>query len=168
VTFNSLAAGASVTVALTAALECSLPDGTAVVNTATVSSATPDLNPGNNQATASVLASNPPPLISGERVDKPALWPPNHRMEDVTVSYDVTDNCGTPAVALVVTSNEPADGTGDGDTAPDWEVLDAHRVRLRAERSGGGAGRTYTITITATDSAGGSSSRTVTVSVPHN
>ena len=25
------------------------------------------------------------------------------------------------------------DGTGDGDTAPDWEVLDPHHVRLRAE-----------------------------------
>ena len=57
---------------------------------------------------------------------------------------------------------------GDGDTAPDWEILDAHHVRLRAERGGAGAGRIYTIGITATDSGGGSSIQQVMVTVPHN
>jgi len=58
-------------------------------------------------------------------------------------------------------------GTGDGDTSPDWEIVDAHHVRLRAERSGAGSGRIYTITITATDSRGNVSSQIVSVSVAH-
>jgi uncharacterized repeat protein (TIGR01451 family) len=168
VTISSLSAGASITITLVAAVECSLTDGTAISNTAAVNSSTPDLNPDNNSATTSVLASNPPPVISGAAVDRPMLWPPNHQMVDVTVSYNVTDNCGATATELTVTSNEPVNGKGDGNTSPDWEILDAHHVRLRAERSGNGNGRIYTITITATDSAGGSSSQTVTVTVPHN
>jgi hypothetical protein len=89
-------------------------------------------------------------------------------MVDVTVSYAATDNCGTVSAALGVTSSEPVDGAGDGNTAPDWEVLDEHHVRLRAERSGQGGGRVYTITITAADSHGNASSQAVTVRVPHN
>jgi uncharacterized repeat protein (TIGR01451 family) len=168
VTINSLAAGSAITVTLVAEVDCSVVDGTAISNTATVSASTPDPNPGNNSTTASVLASNPPPVISNASVDRPVLWPPNHKMIDVMVSYDVTDNCGAITTELTVTSNEPVNDKGDGDTSPDWEVLDEHHVRLRAERSATGNGRIYTITITATDSAGGSSSQTVTVTVPHN
>ena len=75
---------------------------------------------------------------------------------------------GAVGAVLGVTSNEPAGGAGDGNTAPDWEVLDAHHVLLRAERSGQGGGRVYTITITAADSHGNASSQAVTVRVPHN
>jgi hypothetical protein len=88
-------------------------------------------------------------------------------MVDVMVNYAAADNCAAVSTALSVESNEPVDGTGDGDTAPDWEVIDAHHVRLRAERAGKGRGRTYTITITATDSHGNASSQAVTVHVPH-
>jgi uncharacterized repeat protein (TIGR01451 family) len=168
VTVNSLAAGGSITINLVAAVECSLTDGTAISNTATVTAATPDDNPNNNSATSSVLASNPPPMISNAAADPSVLWPPNHKMIDVTVSYDVTDNCGGVITKLEVASNELVDGDGDGDTSVDWEVLDEHHVRLRAERSGEDNERIYTITITAMDSAGGSSSQTVTVTVPHN
>src|SRR5262249_22828657 len=34
-----------------------------------------------------------PPEITNASVDKPVLWPPNHRLVDVTVDYNVTDNC---------------------------------------------------------------------------
>jgi hypothetical protein len=88
---------------------------------------------------------------------------------DVTVNYNVTDNCPLPAnsCTLTVTSNEPVNGTGDGNTSPDWIILDAHHVQLRAERAGTGNGRIYTIGITCIDSGGNSSHQTVTVSVPH-
>src|SRR5207249_10235787 len=58
-------------------------------------------------------------------------------------------------------------GRGDGDTSPDWIVLDDPHVLLRVERAGNGNGRIYTITITCVDSGGNSSSEQVEVMVPH-
>jgi len=69
---------------------------------------------------------------------------------------------------LSVSSNEAVNGSGDGNTATDWLVVDAHHVQLRAERSGNGAGRIYTITLTCTDAAGNKTVRTSTVLVAHN
>lgn len=112
------------------------------------------------------VADTTPPVITEVSVDKPILSVPNHKMVAVTVSYNATDNCGPVTTFLSVTSNESVNGIGDGDTAPDWEIVDAHHVLLRAERSGTTSGRVYTITITGVDSAGNSSSATVTVEVP--
>jgi hypothetical protein len=109
--------------------------------------------------------SQVPPTISNVSATPSTLWPPNHKLVAVTVNYTVADNNGPVSATLSVTSNEPVNGLGDGDTAPDWEIVDAHHLRLRAERAGSGNGRIYTITITATGS-GGSVSRQVTVSVP--
>ncbi|HEY9281902.1 MAG TPA: M36 family metallopeptidase [Pyrinomonadaceae bacterium] len=110
------------------------------------------------------------PSIGGGAVSRPSLWPANHKMVDVAVNYTVGDNCtaaGAITRSLGVASNEPVNGTGDGDTAPDWQVVGPNLVRLRAERSGNGSGRIYTITIKATDAHGNSSSKDVFVSVPH-
>jgi hypothetical protein len=93
------------------------------------------------------------------------LWSPNHKMEDIMVNYDAADNCEVNC-SLTVVSNEPDNGLGDGDMPNDIEILDAHRVRLRSERSGKGSGRIYTITITCTDNTGNSITKTVTVTVP--
>lgn len=114
-------------------------------------------------------ACSTPPGIAGATASPAVLWPPNHRMVDVRIPYTAADGCAPAAVprcALSVSSNEPAAGTGDGDTAPDWQVVDEHRVRLRAERAGHGNGRIYTVTITCTNNTGASSIRRVTVQVP--
>lgn len=108
------------------------------------------------------------PSIAGLSVDKPVLGPVNHKMVDVMVSYTPVDRCGTVTGTLSVSSNEPENGSDDGNTAPDWEILDGHRLRLRAERSGEGTGRVYTITVTLTDSCGLVTTDQVTVSVPLN
>ncbi|HET9529122.1 MAG TPA: hypothetical protein VFQ92_02130, partial [Blastocatellia bacterium] len=114
-------------------------------------------------------ADTMPPSITAVSVDKPVLWPPDHRLVTVTVNYQVSDNeDASPDCTLSVASNEPINGTGDGDTAPDWEVEDAHHVRLRAERAGKGEGRVYRITITCTDNSNNASSETVMVRVPKN
>ena len=52
---------------------------------------------------------------------------------------------------IAVTSNEPDNGLGDGDTAGDIQVTGNLTVNLRAERGGNGNGRTYTITVEAKD-----------------
>ncbi len=117
-----------------------------------------------------LVKDNTPPTITDVGVDKPVLWPPNHKLVTVMVNYTATDDLTLSAditCSLSVTSNEPINGTGDGDTAPDWIILDAHHLQLRAERAGNGNGRIYTITITCKDAAGNTSTRTVAVSVPH-
>lgn len=111
------------------------------------------------------------PPVSSVTATPNSLWPPNHKMHDVTLTYAVgADNCGGAVSCVVsgVTSNEPVNGTGDGDTAPDWEIVSPTKVRLRAERAGGGTGRIYTITVRCTDARGNHTFRQTTVSVPHN
>ncbi len=104
------------------------------------------------------------PVLSQPTTNPSTLWPPNHQMEDVTVNYTVTDNCPLTCT-LSVTSNEAIDGLGDGDTAPDWFVVDDHHVQLRSERSGKGNGRIYTITTSCTDGTH-TVTKTSTVLVP--
>jgi hypothetical protein len=111
---------------------------------------------------------NTPPQITGLTVSQQTLWPPNHTMRDITVSYGVNDNCTTPNTTLTITSNEPVNGTGDGDTDPDWQILDNHHIRLRAERAANGNGRIYTITITTDDGCNAPVSQSIRVMVAHN
>jgi uncharacterized lipoprotein YddW (UPF0748 family) len=137
--------------------------GTSVVNW-TVS------DESGNSATFSytvVVSDNEAPVISNVTASETTLFPPNHKMRNVTIQYTATDNCGAVTTALSVSSNEPEYGTGSGDTGPDWQVLNNHVVKLRAERAGSGSDRVYTITITATDAGGNKSTSVVTVTVPH-
>ena len=107
-----------------------------------------------------------PPVVSEASVNPTLLWPPDHRMVPVSLSYTASGWCGSVNCSLLVTSNEPANGAGDGDAEPDAQVVDAQNVLLRAERSALGTGRIYKITITCTDAAGQRGQRTVKVTVP--
>ncbi|HWJ90796.1 MAG TPA: T9SS type A sorting domain-containing protein [Flavisolibacter sp.] len=108
------------------------------------------------------------PKITNVSANPNTLWPPNHKMRDVMVNYNVSENCAGPVnCQLTVSSNEPVNGIGDGNTAPDWIVLDAHRVQLRSERAGPLNGRVYTITIGCTDPRNNASVAMTTVTVPH-
>ncbi|HSE24983.1 MAG TPA: PKD domain-containing protein, partial [Pyrinomonadaceae bacterium] len=143
--------------------------GTIISNTATASSDFPDDVPGNNSKTATTTVDPNPPTVSGLAADPASLWPKNHKMRDVTINYTATDSCGGVNCQITnITSNEPVEGSGDGDTSPDWEFVDEHHVRLRAESAGGSVGRTYTITVTCTDGAGNATTKTVEVHVGHN
>lgn len=84
------------------------------------------------------------------------LWPPNHTMHLVASGISASDVCCDGVTLVVeVTSNEPVNAKGDGDTDSDWDVVDngdgTFDVWVRAERAGKGSGRVYTITATATD-----------------
>jgi hypothetical protein len=107
---------------------------------------------------AVTVIDNTLPVISNMVASPSTLWPPNREMVDVTVSYQAADNCAILGTKLSVSSNEP--------DAVDWEVLDAHRVRLRAKRAARQGARLYTITITAWDVHGNVSSQNVIVRVP--
>jgi uncharacterized repeat protein (TIGR01451 family) len=142
---------------------------TIISNTATASSDFPDDVPGNNSKTATTTVDPTPPSVTSPTADPAFLFPKNHKMQDVTINYTATDSCGGVNCQITnITSNEPVEGTGDGDTSPDWEFVDEHHVRLRAESAGGSTGRTYTITVTCTDGAGNSTTKSVEVHVGHN
>jgi hypothetical protein len=70
-----------------------------------------------------------------------------------------------------VTSNEPDDGLGDGDTSADIQGFEPGTAstagRLRAERAGTGQGRTYSLRWRGLDTAGNAASCAATVDVPH-
>jgi pimeloyl-ACP methyl ester carboxylesterase len=101
------------------------------------------------------------------------LWPPNHRLVEVTADILVSDDTDpAPAVTLVsIVSDEPDDGLGDGDTAGDIQGADYgtddREFLLRAERDGLADGRVYTVTYRAVDDSGNSTETVVEVTVPH-
>lgn len=81
------------------------------------------------------------------------------------------DNCPSVGFGLTeVTSDEPENGPGDGDTAPD--IVDAalgtpdFEFSLRDEQAGGGDGRTFTATYTTGDGSGNQAAASATVDVP--
>ncbi|MBI2514374.1 MAG: HYR domain-containing protein [Opitutae bacterium] len=171
------AAGASATFAATAtdatgaalsysaASGSTFPLGTTTVNV-TATDAAGNASTGHFTVT---VRDTKAPVITSVTTNAPALWPPNHKMVAVTVSASATDAGGAVTYRIVsVTSSEPDNGLGDGDTANDIAVTGAMTVNLRAERSGNGNGRTYTITVEAKDAAGNTSTSTVAVVVPKN
>jgi len=109
-----------------------------------------------------------PPTVESAKASPNVLWPPNHQMVRVRVEVKASDACGEVRSKIVsVTSNEPVNGHGDGNTSPDWKITGDLTVDLRAERAGPGNGRTYTIKLEISDHAGNKVTRNLTVSVPH-
>lgn len=136
------------------------PEGPYPIGTTEVVLTVTDKFGASSTAPATVhVVDTTPPEISNASVTPSVIWPPNKRMVDVTVNYDVND-CQPVTTSLSISSDEP---TAIGQML----VVDPHHLRLVADRLGSGASRTYTITITATDASGNASTRLVTVRVPH-
>jgi hypothetical protein len=97
-----------------------------------------------------------------------SLWPPNHKLAPIAISVAAADLVTSAPMCTItgVTSNEPQNGLGDGDTPNDWLITGPLTLQVRAERAGNATGRIYTITIRCTDLAGNASTATTTVSVP--
>lgn len=132
---------------------------------------------GQTQAYRSIQFENgrgsdvtPPSLTISLTPD--TLWPANHRLVPVSADVRVSDDEDpNPTVTLVsITSSEPDDGLGDGDTADDIQGADFgtddREFLLRAERSGRGGGRVYTVTYRVSDAAGNTTTASAQVSVP--
>lgn len=124
---------------------------------------------GDEDTTTVQVVDTTAPSISNITATPNVLGPPNHTMVPVTVAVAVTDSCDTQPICQLtsVSSNEPVNGTGDGNTSPDWEITGPLTVNLRAERAGGGSGRVYTLTIACQDAAGNQAQGTTIVTVPH-
>src|SRR5262249_46161135 len=114
-----------------------------------------------------------PPVIT----TKPPieLWPPNHQYQTVTVTdlvASVTDNCDNIGVTSVVissvSSDEPQNSNGDGNTGNDVVIGSSCKsVQLRSERKGDGNGRVYTVGLKVIDPSGNEATATNIVTVPH-
>ena len=133
-------------------------------------------DPGGLSSTATThvtIRDTTPPTLSVS-LSPNVLWPPNHKLVPITATLQVSDTCDpNPRVVLVsVTSNEPDNGLGDGDTPNDIQGAivgtDDRSFLLRAERSGTGTGRIYTVRYRARDASGNVTFATADAKVPHN
>lgn len=111
-----------------------------------------------------------PPVITEASITPKPLWPPDHEWQEMSLDVTVRDKIDSDgadtdtysgwAVWYVqdVISNQPEDGTGDGDYAPDWMRPDddLQSLWLRRERSGNHPDETrvYSVILQAIDMAG--------------
>jgi DNA-binding beta-propeller fold protein YncE len=125
------------------------------------------------------VADTRPPeiLLSAEPT---ILFPPNHQMVPVRLTWRVSDACDpAPASGPVSAASSEADdalGGGDGDTVGDIGAptvaegpagSGALFLPLRAERAGAGPGRVYVARLTAADASGNDAPAIAAIVVPH-
>ena len=120
-----------------------------------------------NEVVITVVDTTPPEFTFS--VTPTMLWPPDHKMYEITPSWTVSDKCvPLPDVMLVnIVMSEADDITGGGNTSDDIQIGDDGSIYLRSERSGTGNDRVYTITYQAVDDCGNAAVRSATVSIPH-
>jgi HYR domain len=102
------------------------------------------------------------------------LWPPNHEMIPVGVTWDAIDLCGGAVTVVLtgVTSSEPDDAAGLGDGATTGDIgsvalgTPAASIPIRSERAGTGSGRTYELHYLATDAGGNTAPAVAVITVP--
>jgi protocatechuate 3,4-dioxygenase beta subunit len=125
-------------------------------------------NVGTERFNVTVIDSTAP-VISSVAPSEAILWPPNHMMRELSLKVAVADIAdGSPRCEVSeISSNEPVEGTGDGDMAPDWATGLGLTYWLRAERSGTGGGRVYTIAVKCRDASNNWSTAKGAVQVPH-
>jgi hypothetical protein len=107
------------------------------------------------------------PVIVSATASPNRLFPPNHKLVPVTISV-TTQGTGVSCKITSVTSNQPINRTGDGNTSPDWIITGDLTVLLRAERAGNiKTDRVYTITVQCKDTFANTATASVRVTVPH-
>ncbi len=131
---------------------------------------------GTDTVVVNVVNANDPPRCDLAVASSEKLWPPNHKLNSVSVQ-GVSDPDGDQVVSLIidsVTQDEPVNGLGDGDSSPDAVIEPgtanngtADTTLIRSERSGNENGRVYQLNFTADDGFE-SCTGSVNVSVPHN
>jgi hypothetical protein len=145
------------------------------VGTTTVTATATDAAGNTKSCTFNVTVKDVTPPVITPNGQTITLWPPNHQYETIQVSdlvASASDLCDpsvnlSSVVIAKVTSDEPENSPGDGNTLNDIVIAaNCKSVQLRSERKGNGDGRVYTITFKVTDSSGNSSTVTAKVTVP--
>jgi hypothetical protein len=144
------------------------PSGTAFpIGTNTVMATAVDSSGNSNTCSFTVTVRDTAPPVVTVTASPNILWPPDHEIILVTITVVGTDNSGTFTSKITsVTSSDPTNTTGDGNTGGDWFIVGPLTVDLRAERASQSVGRTYTITVQSIDPYGNAVNSTVTVTVP--
>ena len=111
---------------------------------------------------------NNPPICDSAVPNIDSIWPPNHKLVDITIS-GITDPENDPISIQVISihQDEAVNELADGNSEPDGYGIGTDIAKVRAERSGIGNGRVYSITFKASDDKGASCSTVMTVGVPH-
>jgi hypothetical protein len=153
---------------LSTSVTCTPPSGSVFsLGTHVVSCSSTDShgNTGHGSFNVTVVDTTPP-TVNSITVSPSILWPDNHKMTEVTVSVDADDLVDPNPTSTIVSisSNQPVDEPGDGNTSPDWEITGALTANLRAERTAA-QDRIYTITVATTDFSGNTTLSTVQVKV---
>lgn len=109
------------------------------------------------------------PIVSVS-LSQETIWPPNHNMVLILPTVSALDNQDlNPVIELIsVTSSEPDNGQGDGNTEDDIEIAEDGSIYVRAERSGTSEMRIYTVSYKATDASGNEGFGSADVVVLHN
>jgi len=155
------------------AVVCVPPSGSAFsigVTTVTCTAIDDSGNTTTGSFTVTVTDGKEPPDYGCITPSKKVIWPPNHKMVPINLwlTYDKKKVKFSSARIISVTSNEPQTGLWPDDASPDWEIVNATKLklRLRAERDDRGTGRVYTITVEAKDKKGNVYICKTTVTVP--
>jgi hypothetical protein len=175
VTFGAGSSTATVTV--TPLTDCTVEGSETVVFTVQPGTGYGVGSPSSATGTITNVPDSTPPTITLIPNVNMTLWPPNHQYESIAVTDFVasaSDNCD-PSVninsvyILKITSDEPENGGGDGNTLNDIVIgASCKTAQLRSERNGGGDGRVYSITFKVQDSFGNFSTATTQVTVRKN
>jgi hypothetical protein len=119
-----------------------------------------------------VVDTTPPTAELSLMPDK--LWPPNHKMVEVSATLSAHDTCDDTPLRVElesVTSSQSGIRQGAGHHDPDIEGVDLGQpdldFELRAERAGNAGARIYTVTYSIFDGADNVTERSATVTVPH-
>jgi hypothetical protein len=108
-----------------------------------------------------------PPVIHRIAASPQALWPPSHRMEEVSLRIEASDNCHLARCKIISVScaeSIPADGAAH--TLGEWEITGDLTVNLRSERLSAETARIYSITVECRDDSGNASTAVIDVRVP--
>ena len=88
------------------------------------------------------------------------LWPPNHSMTPITIDtsnlvlLNQLTQIGIQSVDIIEINKKGKSIYKENNFEPDYEIVDALSVNLRAERAGNSTGRIYSINVTVQDCSG--------------